>query len=163
MSLFDKNNGWLPPDENEEKQHGRKRKCTDCGQRLLDKCANCNQFIDDTKVDEEDLCQTCGQELSSEDGESEGEEGFEEQKDGTLRKICGCCRRKCKSCPECDQEYDSDQDASEVEEDSEQEESEDTDSQEADTEESADSTSEDKSGSESSDSRGSKRRRTNSY
>ncbi len=76
MSLFGNNNGWLPPDEN-EKQQGRKRMCSDCGQSILDKCAYCNQFIDATKVDEEDSCQSCGQELPDEDGESDSEEESE--------------------------------------------------------------------------------------
>ena len=131
-------------------------KLEDSGQYLLDKCANCNQFIDDTKVDEEDLCQTPGQELPDEDSESDSEEEFEEQKDGTLRKICGCCRRKCKTCPECDQEYESDPDPSDVEE-SEDAETAGDNSQDADTEESGETTS------ESSYTSGSKRRRTNSY
>ncbi len=103
------------------------------------------------------LCRSCGQEQPDEDGESDSEEEFEEQKDGTLRKICGCCRRKCKTCPECEQEYDSDQDASDEEEESEHGESEDTDNQDADTEESGETSS------ETSFSSGSKRRRTNSY
>ena len=155
MPYSGKNNGWLPSDQN-QKQPGKKKLCNDCGQRLLDKCAYCNQFIDNTKVDEEDLCQSCGQELPDEDGESDAEEEFKEQKDGTLRKICGCCRRKCKTCPECEQEYDSDEDASDVEEESDDAMSEDAHSQDADTEESGETTTETSYISDS------KRRRTNS-
>ena len=79
MTLFGSNIGWLPPDEN-EKQHGRKRMCSDRGQSLLDKSAYCNQFSDANKVHEEYLCQTCVQELPDEYGETDSEEEVEEEK-----------------------------------------------------------------------------------
>ena len=88
----------------------RKAECTECGQDILDKCALCDQFIETETLDEADMCKSCGQELL-EDSEDE----FETQKDGTLRKICGCCQRPCKTCPECKQDYDSDQDVTDEE------------------------------------------------
>ena len=128
------------------------KECPDCEQRLLDKCYACNQFIKVNTVDDEDLCDTCGQELP----EDEEDEEYEEQKDGTMRKICGCCNRKCKVCPECEQDYDSDQDASEDEDQSEDE------SEAEQDESSADSRYDEKTESESSYGPVTKRRRTNS-
>jgi len=89
----------------------RKAECTECGQNILDKCAMCDQFIETETLDEADMCKSCGQELP-EDSDDE----FETQKDGTLRKICECCQRPFKTCPECKQDYDSDQDVTDDEE-----------------------------------------------
>jgi len=94
----------------------RKAECTECGQDLLDKCTLCDQFIETESLDEEDMCKSCGQELL-EDSDDE----FETQKDGTLRKICGCCQRPYKTCPECKQDYDSDQDVTDEEAESDDE------------------------------------------
>ncbi len=128
------------------------KECPDCEQRLLDKCYARNQVIKVNTVHDEDLCDTCGQELP----EDEEDEEYEEQKDGTMRKICGCCNRKCKVCPECEQDYDSDQDASEDEDQSEDE------SEAEQDESSADSRYDEKTESESSYGPVTKRRRTNS-
>ena len=106
--------GWMIPNQMDEPLV--KRRCIDCGQRLLDKCFNCNQFIKHKPIDEDDQCDSCGQELPEK--VVEDVEVFEEQKDGTFRKICSTCRRKCDTCPECEQVYDSEQDASDLEDDS---------------------------------------------
>ena len=96
-----------------EQAYNKTKDCSNCGQKLLEKCLTCEQFIKKNNVPEEDKCDSCGQELPDE--EADEEEEFEEQKDGTLRKICGCCRRKCTVCPDCEQDYDSDQDFTEEE------------------------------------------------
>ena len=130
----------------------------------MEKCVSCDQFIKKTKVPEEDLCDTCGQELPDEEEE---EEEFEEQKDGTLRKICGCCRRKCTICPECEQDYDSDQDLTDTEEEGSEEQSTEEDGSEerstAESQASVDSRSKSTTVSESSYVPATKHRRTNSY
>ena len=98
------------------------RICTDCNQRVLDRCSWCQQIIRPPEP-QEVLCKTCMQPLPEESEESSSEEEYEVQKDNTRRAVCFTCKRPWPTCPECKQDYDSEQDASsEYEDDSEQEE-----------------------------------------
>ena len=165
MNSYQYTNGLLQRAEEATK---KQRDCPDCGQKVLEKCISCDQFIKKTKLEEDDLCDTCGQELPEEEEE---EEEFEEQKDGTLRKICGCCRRKCTICPECEQDYESDQDFTDEEGSSDEEGSNERSVDEEgskepsvdETQSGGDSRSESKTVSESSYEPATKHRRTRSY
>ncbi len=86
--------------------------CNECGKHVPIRCPTCTQYI--REETNEKRCNTCGQETQK---ENQDEWEVKEQKDGTMRALCNICKRKLEKCPECERDYDSDDDIESSEED----------------------------------------------